>query len=54
MNQQMQKKARTFGRPALHAWRLAFDHPVSGRRIEVEAPVPRDMRVFIDMLGDPR
>lgn len=26
----------------LHAWRLAFDHPVSGERIAVEAASPQD------------
>jgi 23S rRNA pseudouridine1911/1915/1917 synthase len=29
-------------RPMLHAWRLAFPHPVNGSRIRVEAPVPGD------------
>ncbi|MEZ5287540.1 MAG: RluA family pseudouridine synthase [Vicinamibacterales bacterium] len=29
-------------RPMLHAWRLAFPHPISQARIEVEAPVPPD------------
>lgn len=24
----------------LHAWRLAFDHPVSGERVQLEAPLP--------------
>jgi 23S rRNA pseudouridine1911/1915/1917 synthase len=28
------------GRLMLHAWRLCFDHPRSGQRIEIEAPVP--------------
>ena len=32
------------GRPFLHAWRLAFDHPVTGKRIEVEEPLPEDLR----------
>jgi 23S rRNA pseudouridine1911/1915/1917 synthase len=27
-------------RLGLHAWRLAFDHPVSGRRVELESPLP--------------
>ncbi|MFM7393649.1 MAG: hypothetical protein ACKO22_04625 [Cyanobium sp.] len=27
-------------RPRLHAARLAFDHPVSGSRIELSSPVP--------------
>lgn len=31
-------------RQMLHAWRLAFDHPVTGKRIECEAPLPKDMR----------
>jgi pseudouridine synthase, RluA family len=30
-------------RQALHAWRLAFDHPSDGRRLEFEAPLPDDM-----------
>jgi 23S rRNA pseudouridine1911/1915/1917 synthase len=31
-----------FPRPALHAWRLAFDHPGDGRPLRFEAPVPAD------------
>ena len=27
-------------RLCLHAWRLAFDHPFSGARVEVESPLP--------------
>jgi 23S rRNA pseudouridine1911/1915/1917 synthase len=27
-------------RLCLHAWRLAFDHPVTGERVEVESPLP--------------
>lgn len=30
-------------RPFLHAWRLAFDHPRSGKRVEVEEPLPEDL-----------
>ncbi len=40
----VRRPLQTFPRPALHAWRLAFDHPVTGSRIEVQAPVPEDMR----------
>lgn len=29
-------------RPMLHAWKLAFDHPITGRRIAVEADPPAD------------
>lgn len=31
-----------FGRQALHAWRLAFQHPLDGRRLQFEAPLPAD------------
>lgn len=29
-------------RPMLHAWTLAFPHPITGARIAVEAPMPDD------------
>lgn len=31
-------------RPALHARRLAFAHPVTGRAVEVDEPLPADLR----------
>jgi 23S rRNA pseudouridine1911/1915/1917 synthase len=34
--------AKRTDRPLLHAWRLGFPHPLTGRRIAVEAPIPRD------------
>ena len=39
----LRRPLREFTRPALHAWRLALDHPVSGERCHFEAPVPEDM-----------
>jgi 23S rRNA pseudouridine1911/1915/1917 synthase len=30
----------SFPRHALHAWRIALTHPVSGARVQIEAPVP--------------
>jgi RluA family pseudouridine synthase len=30
-------------RVALHAWRLAFPHPMRGHRVELEAPLPDDL-----------
>lgn len=39
----VQAPLRTFPRPALHAWRLAFDHPGTGERVAFEAPVPEDI-----------
>ncbi|MGH2709675.1 MAG: RluA family pseudouridine synthase [Actinomycetota bacterium] len=37
--------ARALGltRPFLHAWRLAFDHPMTGERIELEEALPEDL-----------
>jgi 23S rRNA pseudouridine1911/1915/1917 synthase len=31
-------------RPFLHAWRLRFVHPISGDEVDVEAPLPDDLR----------
>jgi 23S rRNA pseudouridine1911/1915/1917 synthase len=38
-----QAPLRAFPRPALHAWRVAFDHPVRGTPLQVEAPLPEDL-----------
>jgi 23S rRNA pseudouridine1911/1915/1917 synthase len=35
------------GRPFLHAWKLAFDHPFTGERIEVEDPLPEDLQTAL-------
>jgi len=37
--------ARALGlsRPFLHAWRLGFDHPFTGDRVELEEPLPGDL-----------
>ncbi len=37
-------------RPALHAARLAFDHPVSGSRLSFESPWPEDLAGVRDAL----
>ena len=34
---------RVFPRQALHAWRVAVNHPVTRERLMFEAPVPRDL-----------
>jgi 23S rRNA pseudouridine1911/1915/1917 synthase len=49
---------RWYGKPArvdsprvfLHAARLAFDHPVTGDRVEVESPLPADLQAVLDTL----
>ena len=37
-------RAGGIARHALHACRLAFDHPATGERITVESPVPPDLQ----------
>ena len=32
----------------LHAWRLQFNHPASGERITLEAPLPPELQDFLD------
>jgi 23S rRNA pseudouridine1911/1915/1917 synthase len=44
------ESARPGDRPMLHAWKLAFPHPLTGAPISVEAPMPRDMARLIDKL----
>lgn len=35
-------------RPFLHAGRLVFHHPSDGRKMEFEAPLPRDLQTVLD------
>lgn len=42
---------RGFGRQALHAARLAFEHPVSGKPVEAEAPLPKDIKALLKVLA---
>jgi 23S rRNA pseudouridine955/2504/2580 synthase len=32
----------------LHAWRLQFDHPATGERIALQAPLPPELQKFTD------
>jgi 23S rRNA pseudouridine1911/1915/1917 synthase len=38
-------------RPFLHSWRLSFDHPITGERIEVEDPLPPELIVALRRVG---
>jgi 23S rRNA pseudouridine1911/1915/1917 synthase len=43
-----------FPRQALHAWRVSLEHPVTGIRLTIEAPIPDDLRELmrkLDLLG---
>jgi len=35
-------------RPFLHSWRIAFDHPITGERIEREDPLPPDLAAALE------
>ncbi len=34
-------------RPALHSWRVAFRHPITGKELSFTAPLPADMEVLV-------
>ena len=36
-------RALGLGRPFLHAWRIAFDHPITEERLDLEDPLPPDL-----------
>jgi 23S rRNA pseudouridine1911/1915/1917 synthase len=38
---------RRFPRQALHAWRVAFTHPITRSRLVLEAPIPADLRALL-------
>jgi 23S rRNA pseudouridine955/2504/2580 synthase len=46
LNKLLQKQG--LKRMFLHAWRLQFNHPASGERIELAAPLPSELATFID------
>jgi len=48
---QVRAVQQLLGRQALHAWRLAFAHPRTGKPIRAEAPVPADLRSAIESLA---
>ncbi|QQL46062.1 RluA family pseudouridine synthase [Sulfuriroseicoccus oceanibius] len=40
------------GRLMLHAWRLSIDHPVTGERLDFEAPIPKAYDRWIKLWND--
>jgi 23S rRNA pseudouridine1911/1915/1917 synthase len=42
---------QAFPRQALHAWRLAFPHPVSRLPMRIQAPVPADIAALLTLSG---
>ncbi|MDZ4788732.1 MAG: RluA family pseudouridine synthase [Blastochloris sp.] len=47
---QLLAKQAQVNRQLLHAWKLHFHHPVSGKIVEVEAPIPDDFNSFEQFL----
>ncbi len=41
----------TFDRQALHAWKVALKHPVTGDPLAIEAPLPEDLHRLLQALG---
>jgi 23S rRNA pseudouridine1911/1915/1917 synthase len=46
----VRRAAEAVGRQALHAWRLGFAHPRTGKRLSFEAPLPRDLSAALALL----
>lgn len=46
------KASPLVGRQFLHARRIAFDHPATGERITLEAPLPADLEAALKRLRD--
>jgi len=46
----MTAQLKALPRQMLHAWRLGFIHPHSGKSMRIESPIPKDMEELIDLL----
>jgi 23S rRNA pseudouridine1911/1915/1917 synthase len=44
------REPRDVVRPMLHAWALAFPHPITGARVAVNAPLPHDFESVLTRL----
>ena len=42
---------RGLKRMFLHAWRLSLDHPLTGERMVLEAPLPVELQSYLDILN---
>ena len=51
VSETLREALRSFPRQALHAARLQFDHPVTGKPVECVSPLPADMRGLLDLLA---
>jgi len=49
-DQRLQSACRSFPRQALHARRIAFEHPVTKEQVEFQAPLPPDLEELLQVL----
>jgi 23S rRNA pseudouridine1911/1915/1917 synthase len=49
-SERLRQALREFRRQALHAARLAFAHPLTGERLELDSPLPEDMSALVRVL----
>lgn len=38
-------------RPALHSWRISFAHPLNGKAMQLEAPLPQDLQNILGAIS---
>jgi len=50
-SEELRQALKDFPRQALHAARLAFAHPVTGKPVECVAPLPADMQGLLRVLA---
>jgi 23S rRNA pseudouridine1911/1915/1917 synthase len=50
-SEELREALRQFPRQALHAARLKFNHPVTGRPLDFESALPADLRALLDVLA---
>ena len=48
----LRETLRSFRRQALHARRLEFVHPASGKRVDFESPLPADFQALLKALAE--
>jgi len=49
---QLRAALKAFGRQALHAGRLAFEHPATGKSVDVSSPLPADFKRLLAVLRE--
>jgi 23S rRNA pseudouridine1911/1915/1917 synthase len=48
----LRARVKAMDRPALHAWRLGFTHPVTGEPMRFVSPLPEDMAALCEFLKE--